>query len=73
MIELAYRCNLPDHAKHVYTLMQYDPTQPFAFMVDGVVIGKIDKIDGTWKQVSGKDTPQDVIADIGDFLDRRKN
>lgn len=71
MVELAYRCNLPGHEKHVYTLMQYGNNEPFAYMIDGVVIGKLDKVDGNWKQVEGEQTPKEVIADIGYFLDHR--
>ncbi|WP_316799550.1 hypothetical protein [Pedobacter frigidisoli] len=72
MIELAYRCDLPDHQHHVYTLMQYGSDEPFSYMIDGEVIGKLDKVEGSWKQLSGKDTPQEVINDIGSFLDNRK-
>lgn len=71
MIELAYRCELPGHEHHVYTLMQYGNDEPFSYMIDGVVIGKLDRIDGEWKQISGENTPREIINDIGSFLDNR--
>jgi len=70
MIELAYRCTVPNHHDKTYTLVQYDANGPVQFLIDGTNAGKIEKQDGIWHQIEGDEIEGDILKEMGAFLDQ---
>lgn len=70
MLELAYRSKNSKHQEHTFTLMQYQPDEPYLLMIDGVVLGKLNKKDRKWYLTEGH-ADQDLIDEVGGFIDDR--
>ncbi|WP_231464730.1 hypothetical protein [Pedobacter sp. Leaf132] len=68
MLQLLYKyINHPDYP---YTIVQHNIGQPYYFYSKTTLIGSIEKIDGVWKQVSGRQTLDEVVAGMGAYIEQ---
>ncbi|NTE01317.1 hypothetical protein G6M26_01820 [Agrobacterium tumefaciens] len=64
MIELACFFMQTDAKIIVYQLIQFSPEDSWRVVLDGELMGSIDKLDGNWKQLSGEDFPEELLGSI---------
>ena len=72
MIELEYF--LPQAEEDevlMYQVIQFSPDDPWRVVFNGELIGSLDKIEGKWIQVSGKDFSNQSFEDISNFIDKQ--
>ncbi|MGN7986254.1 hypothetical protein ACTJKC_02880 [Pedobacter sp. 22226] len=53
MIELEYFFDGENGAVEVYQLIQFGAGEPWRIVLDGELLGSLEKLQGTWRQLSG--------------------
>lgn len=57
----------------VYTIIQETKGSPYFFYAKDTLIGSLDKADGFWIQVSGRQTLDSMIEEMGMFIQEQIN
>lgn len=71
MIELACFFTKADAEILVYQVIQFSPEDSWRVVLDGELMGSIDKFNGTWKQLSGDDFPGELFDEIVTLIEKQ--
>ncbi len=71
MIELEYFLSDVDATVSVYQVIQFSPDDPWRVVLDGELLGSIDKIEGSWRQLSGEDFSVQFFNEIVAFIEKQ--
>lgn len=71
MIVLAFFSKQTDTEMLVYQLIQFSPEDPWRLLLDGELLGSMEKSEGTWRQVSGANFPPSFFKELVAFIDQQ--
>ncbi|MFD2287402.1 hypothetical protein GJU39_07525 [Pedobacter petrophilus] len=71
MIELEYFLSHAEDEVLMYQVIQFSPDDPWRVVLDGELLGSLDKVEGQWMQISGKDFSSKFFKDIVGFIDKQ--
>jgi len=69
MIKLQYKLDHPNYTDYHYNIIQLRAGDPYQFFRKDTLIGGIQKVNGTWKQTSGRETLDSIVESIGKFIE----
>lgn len=70
MIKLQYKLEHPNYTDYYYEVIQLRNGEPYQFYRKNTLIGGIEKVNGTWEQTSGRETPVRIVESIGKFIEQ---
>ncbi|WP_421944636.1 hypothetical protein [Pedobacter sp.] len=70
MEELAYTIKNKRGDDITYTIVEYGSKDTFDFMPNGETVRRVAKQKGSWVQISGADTDQEILDELGGFIDQ---
>lgn len=71
MIELEYFLSEANDEVLVYQVIQFSPEDPWRVVLNGELLGSLDKFEGQWRQLSGEDFANQFFIDIVKFIDKQ--
>ncbi|MFP3596955.1 hypothetical protein [Chryseobacterium sp. SIMBA_029] len=72
MIRLDFPWSIANR-KVIYTIIQEHQNGPYFIYVQDILIGNIQKVDGHWAQTSGDEILDDIIENMGMFIQEQAN
>ena len=69
MLKLRYNLKHPMRTDYHYQIFQIKPGDPYQFFFNDTMIGRIEKVDGKWEQISGRETLDSIVEDMGKFIE----
>ena len=69
MTRLQYKLEYPGFTDYTYNILQIKQGAPYQFFSNDTLIGTIEKLDGKWQQTSGRQTLNEIVEGMGNFID----
>ena len=69
MTRLQYKLEYPGFTDYTYNILQIKQGAPYQFFFKDTLIGSIEKLDGEWQQTSGRQTLNEIVEGMGNFID----
>ncbi|GGE48840.1 hypothetical protein EV200_10439 [Pedobacter psychrotolerans] len=71
MIELECFFTQADTEILVYQVIQFSPEDSWRVVLDGELMGSLDKFDGNWKQLSGEDFSEELLNSLIKLIEKQ--
>lgn len=69
MTELEYFFEAENGISEVYQLIRFGAGEPWKIVLDGELIGSMEKWQGTWRQQSGDELKEDLLISLARHID----
>ncbi|MCX2586294.1 hypothetical protein [Pedobacter sp. MR22-3] len=71
MIELEFFSRKANDELLIYQMIQFSPEDPWRLLLEGELLGSMEKSEGTWHQVSGTDFSPSFLRELAAFIDQQ--
>ncbi len=69
MTELDYFFEGEDEGSELYQLIRFGAGEPWRIVLDGELLGSLEKLQGTWRQLSGDDLNKQLFSMLTGHID----
>jgi len=69
MTRLLYHLEYRSFTDYSYNILQIKQGAPYQFFSNDTLIASIEKLDGKWQQTSGRQTLNEIVEGMGNFID----